>query len=422
MTSSDTVQPETGPPAPVPEPAWGAVPTRDPYAAYARYREAGPVHRVRIRDGFEAWAVTGHDAVRGVLSDPRMSLDPQTASEQTRQSICAGQPEERLSLLGRHLLSVDPPDHARLRRVMSGALTPRRAERLREPIRGTVGQLLADMRPAGRADLVADYAVPIAVEVSCELLGIPGPDRASFVGWGRRIADGSLTSATAFDEVSDEMAAYLVGHVTGLRAKPGPDLLSALAQARDAGQLSDYELISLAFQLYFAGHETSACMISNGLLTLLRHPTQLAALRADPGLIEAAVDEALRYEGAVKTATWRFAREPVDVGGQSIPAGAAVLLVLASASRDPACAQDPDAFDLHRERTRHLAFSAGPHYCMGAALARMELEIAIGQAVRDLPGLRLDIAPDDLPWRANLMMRTVTRLPVAFAPAGGQPA
>jgi cytochrome P450 len=302
---------------------------------------------------------------------------------------------------------------------MSGALTPRRAERLREPICRSVGRLLAEMAAAGRADLVADYAVPVAVEVSCELMGIPPADRPAFVGWGRRIADGSLASPAAFDAMADEMAEYILPHLKRLRADPGPDLLSALAQARDAGALSDYELISIAYQLYFAGHETSACMISNGLLTLLLHPVQLDAVRDDSGLLASAVEELLRYEGAVKTATWRFAREPVDISGTTIPEGAAVLPVLASASRDPDCTPDPDRFDILRGRTAHMGFSAGTHYCMGASLARMELEIAIGRALDCLADLRLGIRPEELRWRDNLMMRAVAELPVTFRPAGG---
>jgi cytochrome P450 len=426
MTSSDTVRGSQDPAGsdgvPAIEPAWAAVPTGDPYPAYARLRESGAAHRVHIRGGFDAWAITGHEAVRSVLADARLSLDPQTAPEQVRQDICAGHPEERLSLLGRHLLSVDPPDHTRLRRVMSGALTPRRVEHVREPIRQTVDRLLAGIGPAGRADLMADYAVPVAVAVACELLGIPESDRASFIEWGRRIAIGELADPDAFDDVTQKMAEYFVPHVARLRREPGPDLLSALAQARDAGELNDYELISIAYQLYFAGHETSACMIANGLITLLLHPSQFDLILDDPEMLGPAVEELLRYEGPVKTATWRFAREPVDIGGQIIPAGAAVLPVLASGSRDPACTRDPDTFDIRRGRTQHLAFSGGFHYCMGASLARMELEIAIGSAMRRLPNLRLDVDPRQLPWRDNLMMRAVAELPVTFEPVSSEPA
>ncbi len=262
--------------------------------------------------------------------------------------------------------------------------------------------------------------MPVAVEVSCELIGGPAADRATFINWGRRIADGSLASPAAFDAVADEMAEYLLPHLKRLRADPGPDLLSALAQARDADELTDYELISMAYQLYFAGHETSACMISNGLLTLLLHPAQLAAVRDDPSLLAPAVEELLRYEGAIKTATWRFTRKPVDIGGTTIPAGAAVLPVLASASRDPACTADPDTFNIHRARTAHMGFSAGTHYCMGASLARMELEIAIGRALDHLPDLRLGVRQEELRWRENLMMRAVTELPVLFQPTDGR--
>ncbi|MEF2526372.1 MULTISPECIES: cytochrome P450 family protein [Streptomyces] len=382
--------------------------TRDPYPVYAALRARGPVHRVRTPEGAEAWLVVGHAACRAALTHPGLSKSWRDASP--------GLPLARLSA-GENLLSSNPPDHTRLRRLVAGEFTPRRVDGLAPRVRELAGGLLDAMltRPDRRADLVEALAFPLAMGVICELLGVPALDRASFRDWaGQALSSPDREARTA---ATAAMTRYLVGMVEEMRARPGGDLMSALIRTtdEDGGRLSPDELIGMAWLLLVTGFETTVNLIAAGVLLLLRHPDQLAALRADPSLAGGAVEEVLRYEGPVETTTYRFTTGPVEIGGSAIPGGGELVLVaLADADRDPARFTDPDRFDIRRPPGGHIAFGHGIHYCLGAPLARLQARTALCALLERAPGLRLDADPASLPWRAGLLIRGPRSLPVRW--------
>ncbi|QTE00116.1 cytochrome P450 family protein [Streptomyces cyanogenus] len=385
----------------------------DPGPAYERLRSTAPVTRIRLRPGLSPWLISGYEEARTVLSDPVFSVDPARTRPGVREAIAAGRAEEKTALLGRHLLSVDPPDHTRMRRLMSRALTARRMQQLRGPVGTFATELLDALTGRREFDVLGDYALPLAVRVICELIGIPPEDRAAFQRWGSLLVRSELQDDASFDRVSDEMAGYLVPLVAARRAEPADDLVSALVAAHDEERLDDYELISLVYQLFFAGHESSAYLIANATLRLLAHPDERAALAREPERIESLIEEVLRIDGPVKVPTWRFPVRDVDLAGVRLRAGEPVLVLLGAAGRDPRRFPDPDRFDTGRTAVQqHLAFSHGIHHCMGAAVGRMEGQVAVGRLFQRFPELRLAVPPERLRWRDNLMMRGVCELPV----------
>ncbi|MBT2528706.1 cytochrome P450 [Streptomyces sp. ISL-99] len=384
----------------------------DPYPYYAKLREAGPAHLIRTADVERVWLIVGHDEARRALADPRLSKDWRTS----------GLYEVTANPINANMLETDPPHHTRLRKLVAREFTSRRIEALRPQIQRVTDELL-DAMTAGSsrtADLVEALAFPLPMTVICELLGVPDLDRASFRGWSNEIV--APTGADAEGEAVRAMGAYLAELVEDKRASaPGDDLLSALirTQAEDGDRLAPDELIGMAFLLLIAGHETTVNLISNGVRALLAHPDQLASLRADFGLIDSAVEEMLRYDGPVENATFRFTREPFEVGDVVIPAGEPVLVSLAAGDRDAARFPDPDRFDITRTAVAgkgpgHLAFGHGLHFCLGAPLARMEGRIAVRTLLERCPDLTPD--PDGGPpeWLPGLLMRGVRRLPVRW--------
>lgn len=386
---------------------YGAEFTADPYPFYARLREAGPVHEIRAA-GHQAWLVVGHAEARAALNDPRLSKSPSTVGMTFLDE----------EVIGPNLLVLDPPDHTRLRRLIAREFTVRRVEALRPRVQAVTDGLLDAMEPAGRADLVADFAFPLPITVICELLGVPTADREAFHAWSTEIV--APTSAEGERAAVYGLDAYLAGLIENKRAAgPADDLLSALLRTSDEdgeGRLSAAELRAMAYLLLIAGHETTVNLISNGVRALLAHPDQLAALRSDFGLLDGAVEEMLRFDGPVETATYRFAREPVAVGGTLIPAGSPVLVSLAAGDRDPERYPDPDRFDIRRDPSGHLAFGHGIHFCLGAPLARLEARVAMRSLLERLPGLTLehDSSAGPLEWLPGLLMRGVRRLPVRW--------
>ncbi|MGW7197117.1 cytochrome P450 family protein [Streptomyces chryseus] len=384
----------------------------DPYPYYAKLREAGPAHLIRTDDVERMWLIVGHDEARRALADPRLSKDWKTSDlwDATADPINA------------NMLETDPPHHTRLRKLVAGEFTPRRIEALRPKVQSVTDELLDAMTSAGSrtADLVEALAFPLPMTVICELLGVPDLDRASFRAWSNEIV--APTGAGAEGDAVRAMGAYLAELVEDKAASaPGDDLLSALirTQAEDGDRLTRDELIGMAFLLLIAGHETTVNLISNGVRALLAHPDQLAALRADFGLVDSAVEEMLRYDGPVENATFRFTREPVEVGGLVIPAGEAVLVSLAAGDRDAARFPEPDRFDITRTAVAgkgpgHLAFGHGLHFCLGAPLARMEGRIAVRTLLERCPDLALDPDGGPLDWLPGLLMRGVRRLPVRW--------
>ncbi|MET9435022.1 cytochrome P450 [Streptomyces sp. NPDC006551] len=384
---------------------YGADFTANPYPYYAKMREAGPVHRVRTTDGAELWLVVGYEEARAALADPRLSKSPSV--------VGLTMLDERV--VGPNLLVLDPPDHTRLRKLVAGQFTGRRVESLRPRLERLTGELADAMAPAGHADLVDSFAFPLPITVICELLGIPAADRDTFRVWSNEIV--APTGAGPEAEAIEGLAAYLDSLIEDKRAAgPTDDLLSDLitARAEDGDRLSLAELRALAYLLLIAGHETTVNLISNAVRALLTSPDQLAAVRADFGLLDAVVEETLRWEGPVENATFRFTREPVRFGETVIPAYEPVLVSLAAGGRDPERFPDPDRFDIRRDPRGHLAFGHGIHYCLGAPLARMEARIAIRTLLERFPGLELDPEGGALDWLPGMLIRGVRRLPVRW--------
>lgn len=405
---------------PVPLPYADPAFVTDPFPLYRRLREEGPVRRVVIAGGLEAFLVTRYDDALAALSDARLSSDVRDASDARLLRQLRQLPEaDRESMLSTMLRS-DPPDHTRLRRLVSKAFTARRVAGMRPRIQSLTDRLLDALTPAGHADLVADFALPLPVAVISELLGVPVDDRHEFQHWtDRMIRRGAEPPDPAVvSEAWRHMRAYVTGLIREKRTDPADDLLSGLITARDEeGQLSEDELIAMVFLLLAAGYITTVNLIGGGIAMLLAHPQQLDLLRSDPALLPGAVEEFLRYDGPVSPGIARFAREDVEIAGVRVPRGATVLIGSALADRDPARFPDPDRLDVTRQDNAHLAFGHGIHYCLGAPLARLEGEIAIGTALRRLPGLALAVPPEEVPWRPG-GLRGPESLPVTFVPGG----
>ncbi|MFE6910775.1 cytochrome P450 family protein [Streptomyces erythrochromogenes] len=383
-----------------------------PHSVYDRLRDAAPVCRITGTDGTPAWLVTRYDDVRAALADPRLSLDKSHAVEGGYRGLSLP------PALDANLLNMDPPDHTRIRRLVSRAFTPRRTEQLRTPIRATADRLLDALGSSGTADLVAAYAAPLPIVVICDLLGVPEDHRLDFRGW----TDALFAPDPNRPGATKESVVAILGFFTELmahkRSRPADDLLSDLIAVRDADgdRLSEDELMSLAFLILFAGYENTVQLIGNAIHTLLEHPEELARLRKDPSAVPAAVEELARYEGPAPLAIRRFPTEDVTIAGVTVPAGETVLLSLASANRDPARFARPDLLDLDRDTSGHLALGHGIHYCLGAPLARAETEIALAALLERYPVL--EAASPAPRWRRSLRARGLTELPVRYDTAG----
>jgi len=402
------------PPAPQPQ-LFDRAFIDDPYPAYAWLREHAPVHKTRLPNGVEAYLVTRYDDVRGVLADPRLSKNPATSYPGWRPGR-TGIPGEHRSGIAAHLLNLDPPDHTRLRRLVAKAFTPRRVADF-EPRVVEIADRLLDAFGPWPVDLVRAYAFPLPVIVICEMLGVPPEDQPIFHEWAHGMIDRTGPRGGVGQSVK-RVRGYLKDLIHKKRLSlpedsAADDLLSALIRASDQGeQLTEDEAAAMAFILLFAGFETTVNLIGNGVLALLRHPDQLAKLQTDPGLLEPAVEELLRYDGPVEFGTWRFTTEPITIGGMEIAAGEPVLVVLASADRDPARFTDPDTLELARNEGGHLALGHGIHFCLGAPLARLEGRVAFSRLFARFPDLALAASPDVLRWHSGLIMRGLRELPV----------
>jgi cytochrome P450 len=327
--------------------------------------------------------------------------------------------------LNMHLLNADPPDHTRLRKLVSKAFTPRRAAGLRPRVEAITASLLdaTEARAAvlkeaggpGTVDLIEEFAFPLPVTVICELLGVPAQDQAQFRAWSNAIV-ASSPDPGEIREAGEGMFGYFMGLVAAKRASPADDMVSALVEARDSGDsLNERELISMLFLLLVAGHETTTNLIASGMLALLTNPAQLARLRSDPALLPGAVEELLRYVNPLNHATERFTLEPVEIGGVTIPAREWVLCATASANFDPDRFPSADRLDVGRDAGGHLAFGHGIHFCLGAPLARLEGEVAFGALLSRFPSLSLAADPGTLRWRRSSLIHGLETLPVRLA-------
>ncbi|MFI6288419.1 cytochrome P450 [Streptomyces sp. NPDC051018] len=393
----------------------------DPYPAYAWLREHAPVHRTTLPSGVEAWLVTRYADARQALADQRLSKNPVHHDEPAHARGRTGIPGERKAELMTHLLNIDPPDHTRLRRLVSKAFTPRRVAEFAPRVQELTDRLIDGFAGRGSADLIHEFAFPLPIYAICDLLGVPPEDQDDFRDWaGMMIRHGGGPRGGVARSVK-KMRGYLAELIHRKRESPGDDLISGLIRASDHGEhLTENEAAAMAFILLFAGFETTVNLIGNGVYALLRHPEQRARLQAsldagEAGLLETAVEELLRYDGPVEMATWRFATEALTIGGREIAAGDPVLVVLAAADRDPEKFGRPDVLDLSRSDNQHLGYGHGIHYCLGAPLARLEGQTAIATLLRRLPDLRLTGDPADLRWRGGLIMRGLRTLPVEFA-------
>lgn len=405
-------------PAPdAPFPFWDEARRADPYAFYAALRRERPVVRATVPGRGAVWVVTRYADVSTLLKDPRFSNDRRGAG--LPSPFFGGLPmPRRIGMLSATMVGADDPRHARLRGLVGQAFTPRRIAELEGRIRAVAAALLDRAAPAGRMDLVADFALPLPFTVISELLGVPEDRRAEF---RRRVRGLIAPPRSALRRLALWMPRLLglVGFFERLvamrRRAPDDGLISALIAVEDEGErLSGQELTAMVFLLFFAGHETTVNLIGNGQLALFDHPDEMEKLRARPALMPTAIEELLRFTNPVEAVAMRYTREPVTLSGVTLPVRATVMGLISSANRDGEAFADPDRLDLGRRDNRHLALGAGAHYCLGASLARLEARIAFETLMERLPRLRLDGPRDALDWRPPGALRGLKRLPVRW--------
>ncbi|WP_338051892.1 cytochrome P450 [Pseudonocardia acidicola] len=377
---------------------------------YRDLRRDEPVSRVRLPYGGEAWLAVRYDDVRTVLADPRFSRAAVVGADVPRQ-----RPE--IDNEASSILNMDPPEHTRLRRLVAKAFTARRVEQLRPRAEELTAHLLDGMRAAGSpADLMEHLAVPLPVTIICELLGVPPGDRSVFrAGADAALSTSSLTPGER-RRARDDMIAYMAELIARRRTEPTDDLLGALVVARDEhDRLSEDELIGLGIGVLIAGHETTMNQIGNFTYQLLTRPGAADALRADPAAVAPAVEELLRFTPLGAGAGFpRIATEDLELGGVTICKGDAVLVAVHSANRDPAVFSDGDELVLDRSANPHVGFGHGPHHCLGAQLARMELQVAMGALLRGFPDLGLAVPAEDIEWKTGALVRGPKTLPVSW--------
>ncbi len=385
----------------------------DPYAAFRRMREEGPVTEVAMPNGQRAWLVTRYDDVLAVLTD-----NTRLTKHMAKLMPADWVPSPELAFLQGTLLGVDPPDHARLKRLVSKAFTPGRVAAMRPRIEQIVASLIerviaaAAAAPDGAVDFIREFAFPLPMTVVCDMVGIPDTDHDAFKAWTEK-----LVSATATPEEQQtaalETLVYLTGLLAAKKAAPDDTMAYALIAARDNDdRLTDGELLSMIFWMLLAGHETTMNVVATGILALLENPSELKKLRDDPATLPRALDELLRYVNPTNHATERYTLEPITIGDVTIPRRELVIAVLTAANLDPAKFPDPERLDLDRDTTGHLTFGHGIHYCLGAPLARLEAEVAFSALLDRFPGLSLAVPASSLTWRPSSLIHGLESLPL----------
>ncbi|MBP2329924.1 cytochrome P450 [Kibdelosporangium banguiense] len=371
-----------------------------PFTPPAEITSRPPVSRLRFADGSPGWIVTTHAEARKVLTDPRFSAQGDRVKSPIR-------PETQPTAPGAFAF-MDPPEHTAYRKLLTGQFTVRRMQALTPRIAEIAAELLDALQPG--ADLVTQFALPLPSRVICELIGVPYQDHEFF----ERNSANMVDPANSFDQrdtAGEALFGYLAALVGRKRATPGDDLISGLIET---SELTDVELTGISAMLLFAGHETTANMLGLGTFALLQHPEQLARLRADPGLIDGAVEELLRYLSIVQYEVNRAALEDVELGGQLIKAGETVLVSLPAVNRDETRFGNPAELDITRSTSGHLAFGHGVHQCLGQQLARIEMRAGFAALISGLPGLKLAIAPEDVPLNTGRGIYGVASLPVTW--------
>lgn len=394
-----------------------------PYELFEKLRAEGAACRVVMPHGVAVWMVTRYDDVRMLLNDSRISKDGRRMDEMyVRHSGQEVGDDESVETgfddnLAMHMLNADPPLHTRLRAQVSKAFTLSSMKRLRPRIEQVTDQLLDAMDGQDVVDLVTAFAAPLPLVLICELFGIPAEDQHDIERWSTRL----IGSGHPADEVAKaglKFSEYAEKLIETRRAHPGDDLVSELVQITDAedGRLSQDELVAMIFVLVAAGLDTPMRQLGLAVYTLLTHPEELAKLRADLSVMPTAVDELMRFDGTVATASFRFAAADITLGDVTIPAGEMVLLSLASANRDSSHFEDPGRLDVHRRLLGNLSLGHGPHYCIGAHLAKQEIEVGLSRLITRYPDLRLAVEPGELRWENGNLLRCLIELPVRVSP------
>ena len=384
----------------------------DPIEELAEVREGDGLTRVMTPFGTSAYLVTRYDDVREVLADSTRFSN--AATRQVRPPGVSDVSDEELEeLRAGQMLAFDPPDHTRLRKMLTSEFTVKRMRRLEPRIVEIVDAALDDLEHVGKpGDLVSTFALPVPSLVICELLGVPYSDRAEFQHRTGRSLDASLPVEQRM-KLQRESREYMAGLVARAQAEPGDDMLGMLVR-KHGDDLSTAELIGIASLLLVAGHETTSNMLGLGTLALLRHPDQLAIMRDDPAAVEPAVEELLRWLSIVHSGVPRTTTTEVKIAGHTIPAGEQLVLALPAANRDPALTEHPERLDITREAARHLAFGHGVHHCLGAPLARMEMKVAFPALLRRFPDLALAVPYEEIEFRAFHVVYGLHALPVTW--------
>lgn len=383
----------------------------NPYRIYTRLRSEDPVHMSVLG----VWIISRYADVVQALRDPRFSSAQSHISRYSKQQ---GTLSPVAALSGQCLFFRDPPDHTRLRKLVSKAFNARAIEKMRPRIEEFVNELIDRVEGAGKMDIITDFSRPLPVRTISELLGIPETDRSQLKQWSHWLAHifDPMKSSHIGQQVNQavvEFRDYLINLIAKRRQQPQPDLISALIQARDEqDKLTENELLVTCMLLFASGEETTVNLIGNGMLSLLRHQDQLEMLKQNPCLIQTAVEEILRYDSPLQICG-RTTLDRIEIGNKTIAKGLPVFLLLGAANRDPEQFSDPDRLDLTRQENRHLAFGDGIHYCLGSGLARLQAQIAINTLVQRLPALQLQT--DQLAWQKNIFIRGLKSLPVSFS-------
>jgi cytochrome P450 len=389
---------------------------QDPYLTYSRLLEEGPLHYVHVGSKWAVWAIFGHAECSSLAKDTRLSakraqqmLLPLPLSRQSEFS-------ELARMFGLWLIFMDPPEHTRLRKLLNKGFSPAAVEGLRPQVEAIVDRMLKPLQHNSEVELMRDFANPMPVRIISELLGIPQELHDTFVNWSRAVAlfrgspNPTVEQARGAQDALIELTNFFRQTVAERRRKKGSDLISLLIDIEEEGEvLTEEELYAQCIALLFAGHETTRNLIGNGMYTLLQHPRETAELRDNPEMIRTAVEEILRYESPVQF-TARVLKEDIEVCGQRIPKKWTILCMLGAANRDPKKFKEPNQLNLKRLNNEHLAFSAGPHFCIGAQLARLEGQIAIINLLRHFPKMKLTGPRPE--WASTFGFRGLNSLPV----------
>ena len=388
-----------------------AVKTNPALPTALSYPDAQPILRVRFPSGYEGWLVTRYEDARLVLSDPRFSR-----ALLYEDAPCMIQPGD-FSTGERSILNLDPPDHTRLRRLAAQAFTARRIAALRPMIERITDELLTAMaRQTPPVDVIEHFAFPLPTAVMCEILGVPFANRDRFAKWSQVIVAPLAFTPELVEQARADGASDMLELVAAKREAPGEDILSSLVLAQEGDdRLTDAELVDLGNQLLLAGHETTVTLLGSGLFLLFANPGQLAALRADPDLTPSAIEEIMRFDGPIENSLLRVPLEDIDIAGTVIKKGEGVVALTSVANRDHSVFPDPDKFDVSRRGAAQLGFGHGIHFCLGAALARMEADVALRALLARFPGLDLAVPAEDVQWRPPLTTRGPVRLPVTWS-------